>query len=96
MDEERFLTECEKSFFKLRLDMLDEEEDAGGGLANETEEDKKENARIEKAAEMAAIEARTVFNEDELRIDYSKKRATDCKHNVSVKLPGPKSEGVAR
>ena len=35
-----------------------------------------------------------LFNEDEVRLDYGKKRATDCKHNTCVKLPGPKSAKV--
>ena len=51
-----------------------------------------------KAIDIAAIEAKQVFNEEEMTIDYSKKRATDCKHNTCVKLPGPrptkKEEGI--
>ena len=46
-----------------------------------------ERVRIEKAMELAEIEARTVFNEEEMTIDYSRKRATDCK-------PGPKTTKV--
>ena len=44
--------------------------------------------------EIVEIEAKTVFNEEENTIDYGKKRATDCKHNTCVKLPGPKSTKV--
>ena len=88
LNEERFLMECEKSYFKLRINMEDdndEEDDPGeGGVESE-------NERKEKAIEIAAIEAKQVFNEEEMTIDYSKKRATDCKHNTCVKLPGPKS-----
>ena len=62
LDEERFLTECEKSYFKLRIDMMEDEEDTGGGSEpiTETEDEKKERERIERAVEMAAIEAKTV------------------------------------
>ena len=93
LDEERFLVECEKSYFKVRLEMndLEETEDPGGGEEKESEEERLERLRIERAAEIAELETRTVFNEDEVRLDYGKKRATDCKHNTCVKLPGPKS-----
>ena len=85
LDEERYLIECEKSYFKLRLDMKDddeEEEDDPGGGGQESEEERKERERVEKAIEMAAIDAKTVFNEEEMTIDYGRKRATDCKHNI--------------
>ena len=88
LDEERYLVECEKSYFKLRLEMQDdgdEVEDPGGG-ETETEEEKKERERIEKAIEIAGIEANTVFNEEDMTLDYGRKRATDCKHNTCVKL----------
>ena len=93
LNEERFLMECEKSYFKLRIDMEDDddEEDDPGGGETETKEEKLERERIEQAIEIAAIEAKQVFNEEEMTVDYSKKRATDCKHNTCVKLPGPKS-----
>ena len=97
LDEERFLMECERSFFKVRIDMEDvdeEPDDPGGGEEHETKEEKVERLRIENAMEIAAIEARQVFNEDEMLIDYTRKRATDCKHNTHVKLPGPKSTKV--
>ena len=75
--------------------MQDDEEalDPGGGEA-ETEEEKKERERIEKAIEMAAIEAKTVFNKEHMKLDYGKKRATDCKHNTCVKLPRLKSAKI--
>ena len=95
MDEERFLVECEKSYFKVRLEMNDEDdtEEPGEG-EKETEEERIERERIEKEMEIVEIEAKTVFNEEENTIDYGKKRATDCKHNTCVKLPGPKSTKV--
>ena len=95
LSEERFLVECEKSYFKLRIDMEDdEEEDDPGGGEIETPEETKERVRLEKAIEQAAIEAKTVFNEEEMTVDYTRKRATDCKHNTCIKLPGPKSTKV--
>ena len=70
---------------------LEETEDPGGGIENETKEEKEERLRIEKVVELAELESRTVFNEDEVRLDYGRKRATDCKHNTCVKMPGPKN-----
>ena len=96
MDDERFLMECEKSCFKLRIDMYDddiEEDDPGGGM-EESVEDRLERERVEKIAELAEIDGKTVFNEDEMTIDYGRKKATDCKHNTCVKLPKPKSAKV--
>ena len=91
LDEEGFLMNCEKSYFKLRLDMEDDDEtedDPGGG--ERSEEDILEDERIAKAAELAVIEGQTVFNQDDNTIDYGRKRATNCKHNTFVKLPRPK------
>ena len=94
LSEERYMMECEKSYYKLRLDMKDDdlEDDPGGGA--ETEEDEVERKRIEKAAELVEIDMKTVFNEDEMTIDYGRKRATDCKHNTCVRLPKPRSAKV--
>ena len=53
------------------------------------------SARRATLIEMAAIAiAKTVFNEEEMTIDYGRKRATYCKHNISVKLPDPKSNEI--
>ena len=41
--------------------------------------------------EIEEIDAKTVCNVEEMTIDFGRKRATDCKHNTCVKLPGPKS-----
>ena len=92
LSEERFMVECEKCYFKIRVEMRDEDEqeDPGGGQ-EETAQERSERIRIEKEIELAEITAKTVFNEDEMTIDYSRKRATDCKHNTCVKLPGPKN-----
>ena len=90
LSEERFLMECEKSYFKVRLEMLDSDlEDTGGGDTSEEEE--QEKIRIEKAVKLAELEMRTVFNEEEMTLNYGKKRATDCKHNTCVRLPKPKT-----
>ena len=50
LDEERYLIECERSYFKLRLDMKDddEEEDDPGGGEKESEEERREEERVEK------------------------------------------------
>ena len=40
---------------------------------------------------MVEIQSRTVFNEEDMNLNYGRKRATDCKHNTAIKLPGPKS-----
>jgi hypothetical protein len=97
MCEERYLVECEISYFKVRLDMEDddseEDDDAGGG---ETDEERIDRERVEKVMELAELEAKTVFNEDEMSLDYGRKRATDCKHNTCIKLPRPKSAKVER
>ena len=92
LDEETFMMNCEKSYFKLRLDMQDEddpEDDPGGGP--QSEEDRLEEERVRKAAEMAVMEGKTVFNQEDMTLDYGRKRATDCKHNTFVKLPKPKN-----
>ena len=90
LNEERFMVECEKCYFKIRLEMKDDDEqDDPGGGQDESEQEKAERLRIEKEIEVAEIAAKTVFNEDENTIDYTRKRATDCKHNTCVRLPGP-------
>ena len=46
LNEERFLMECEKSYFKVRLEMLDSDlEDTGGG-GDTSEEEEQEKIRI--------------------------------------------------
>jgi hypothetical protein len=67
-----------------------QEHDPGGGM-KESEEDRLERERIEKIAELAEIDGKTVFNEDEMTIDFGRKKATDCKHHTCVKLPNLKS-----
>ena len=64
LDEERFLVECEKSYFKVRIDMQDDgdEEDDPGGGGQVTEEERREIERVQKAVEIVEIEAKTVFN----------------------------------
>ena len=66
----------------MRLEINDKDgtEDPGGG-EKETEEERIERERIEKAMEIAEIEEKTVFSEEDMMIDYGRKRATDCKHN---------------
>jgi hypothetical protein len=68
----------------------DEEDDPGGGVV-ETEDERKERERVEKAIEIAAIEAKQVFNGEEMIINFSKKRATDCK-DTALNLTRKKKE----
>ena len=56
---------------------------------SETAEDKKERERVEKVADKIAIKNLLVLDEDDMEVDYRKKRATSCKHNTNVFLPGP-------
>ena len=48
-----------------------------------------ERERVEVIAEEQAIRNLLVFDEDDMDIDYRKRRATSCKHNTNVILPGP-------
>ena len=45
MSEERFLMECEKSYFKVRIDMHDDEEEDDPGGGEESEEERIERER---------------------------------------------------
>ena len=76
--------------------MDNEDEEELDTMVEESEEEKVERERIEKAVEEAELNAKTVFNEDEMSLDYGRKRATDCKHNTYVKLPRPRSAKVER
>ena len=99
LSEERFMIDCERSYFKLRIEMMDKDDDEIEEEANtiiETDDERKERERIEKAIEEAEMLAKTVFDEDGMSLDYGRKRATDCKHNTYVKLPRPKSARVER
>ena len=58
---------------------------------DESEEERLERERVEKLAEEEAIKSNLVFDQDEMTIDYRKRRATSCKHNNNVVLPGPLS-----
>ena len=90
--------EAEKSFAKIRYEMFDKgEEEDGEELAKESKEEVNERLRLERLAEIVMIESKTVFNQYEGAdgtLDYSRKRATDCKHNTNIKLPGPRSAKV--
>ena len=74
--EERYLVECEKSYFKVRLEMnYEDETEAPGGGEKETEEERIERERIEKAMEIAEIEEKTVFSEEDMMIDYGREKS---------------------
>ena len=74
LSRERYLVEAEKSFCKLRYELYDEDPTCL--------EEKKERERVELLSRIAELECKTVFNEEEMTIDYGRKRATDCKHNT--------------
>ena len=86
---ERFLIEMEKCFCKIRWAKRDEEPGDAKEKENETEEERLERERVEKIAEEEQIKNNLVFNQEEMEIDYRNRRATSCKHNNNVKLPGP-------
>ena len=54
----------------------------------EGEEDKDERERLESIAKELEAEARSIFNCKEEIFDFTKQRATDCKQNAKVVLPG--------
>ena len=51
--------------------------------------DDDELKRIEVLAELEAAKMRTIFDQEALKVDSRKLRATDAKHNTRVVLPGP-------
>ena len=76
------MVEQEKTYVKLRWANKGKEED-------ETEEEKVERMRVERLAEMEAIKATMVFDQEEMVVDFRKERATNCKHNTAVFFPRP-------
>ena len=72
----------------------DNTEDAPGGGIEESDQERTERERSEKNAALAEVEGQTVFNADEMTLDYGRMRAKDCKHNTCVKMPRPKSGRV--
>ena len=79
----------EKCFCKIRWSKRDEESGEAKERQKETEEERKERERVEKVAEEEAIKNNLVFSQDDMELDYRKQRATNCKHNTNVVLPGP-------
>ena len=86
---ERYLIEMEKCYCKIRWSERDKDPNDKDDIKNETKEERVERERVEKAAEEEAIRNLLVFDQDAMEVDYRKKRATSCKHNTDVKLPGP-------
>ena len=83
---ERFLLEMEKCFVKLRWALKDK------GLLEEgdletllTEEERK---RIDELAEVEEAMTKSVFDQDDLVVDFRNLKATDVKHNTKIVLPG--------
>ena len=86
---ERYMIEMEKCYCKIRWSEKDRDPEEAKDRENETEEEKRERERVERLAEEEAIRNLLVFDQDAMELDYRKKRATSCKHNTNVKLPGP-------
>ena len=75
LSKERYLVEAEKSFCKLRYEMFDDDPTNLDEGAKETQEEKKERERVELLSRIAELDSKTVFNEEEITIDYGRKRA---------------------
>ena len=73
---ERYLVEMEKCYCKIRWSQRDKDKDELKEQQKETEEERKERERVEKIAEEIAMKSLLVFDEDEMQMDYRKKRAT--------------------
>ena len=76
-----------KGFVKLRWALKDkgllEEVDLETLLTDE------ERAKIEELADMEEAKTKSVFDHDDLVVDFRKLKATDVKHNTKIVLPGP-------
>ena len=96
LSEERFMIDSGKNYFKIRIEMMDKDDEEEDNTKVETEDERMERERVEKVMEEAELKAKTVFDEDDGSLDYGRKRATDCKHNTFVKLPRPRSAKVER
>ena len=91
LSEERYLIEMEKCYCKIRWEDRDKDPNERKEIRKETKEEKEERERVERIAEEEAIRSLLVFDQDSMEVDYRKKRATSCKHNTNVILPGPLS-----
>ena len=89
--EVRFLVDMEKCFCKIRWSKRDDDPDDDKKKVNESEEERLERERVEKVAEEEVIKSHLVFDQDEMTKFYRKRKATACKHNNNVVLPGPLS-----
>ena len=91
MCKERFLIEMEKCYCKIRWSERDKDPEKAKERAAETGEERLERERVERLAEEEAISSLLVFDQDAMEVDYRKKRATSCKGNTNVILPGPRA-----
>ena len=89
LSKERYLVEMEKCYCKIRWEERDRDPDERKKQKDESSEEKKERERVERLAEDEAIKSLLVFDQDSLELDYRKRRATACKNNTAVILPGP-------
>ena len=51
--------------------------------------EEEELKRIDTLAELEAAKMRTIFDQEALKVDYRRLRATDAKHNTRLVLTGP-------
>ena len=86
---ERFLIEMEKCYCKIRWEERDKDPEERKKQKEESEEERNERKRVEDLAEEEAIKNLLVFDQDTMEVDYRKRRATACKNNTAVILPGP-------
>ena len=77
----------EKCFVKMRLALRDK------GLLDEVDLETlltdEERAKFEELATIEEANSKSVFDHDDLVVDFRKCRATDIKHNTKIVLPGP-------
>ena len=87
LSKEKYMVEQEKTYVKVRWAKRDDEDEEP--KVEESDEERKERLRVEHIAEMEAVKATMVFDQDEMLVDFRKQRATNCKHNTYCHLPGP-------
>ena len=79
LSKERYLIEMEKCYCKIRWEERDKDPEERKKQKEESKEERKERKRVEDL----------VFDQDTMEMDYRKRRATACKNNTAVILPGP-------
>jgi hypothetical protein len=87
---EQFLNFFEVAFVKYKWEKGSEvEEEKGLEDKKPSKEEQEEDDKIKEAMLEEEARSRSIYLPEEKRFDYTKKRATDCKQNTEVHLPGP-------